>query len=508
MYLTKTEYTRELAAVDELIKEGRTQEAIERLSGILDQDPENGEICTKLCRLYLNQGSAILPQAWLTKAIRYDPALAEEVIDLSTTLFGEKRYYECEQLLVNLLEGDRDNHEAWNDLGTVRFSQDNLFGAEEAFLRSLELKPGYGLAVINLCSLYCLLNQQKGAVQLAAGALDESSDLTSKGLRDLAALIEASDPDVAGKLRFKAGSEPSIESVEDAAGSPSEEEEDRVFDPDLNKKAVVWYATMKCNNRCPYCLAFQQQDPMIQVPFRDYKDWVNAWNRFEGELMLDITGGEPFLIPNIVDLIKELNENITVGITTNTRRDLTEFVQAISPEKCTSVTCSLHPSSPQNFEDFLGKIMLLKGRGFHVVVNFVAYPEQLWMIPYYKRLVEDAGVVFHVDPYGPGPKRPYELAEREKEFLKNYVGMDRGDFFNTKPVLYQCSGGMNFFSTLPNGDTYTCVTKRYVPENFVGNLFDEDFKPFSEPIQCTAVSCAGCDLDKVTRIAADQVINP
>ena len=265
---------------------------------------------------------------------------------------------------------------------------------------------------------------------------------------------------------------------------------------------------MKCNNRCPYCLAFQVNDPMIQVPFRDYREWVEAWNRFEGELLLDITGGEPFLFPNLIELINELKSTTRVAVTTNAKCDLTRFVQEVSPEKCVSITASLHPSTTMNTEHFLGKIQLLKQRGFRVNVNYVAYPEQLWMIPYFKEQVEACGIPFHVDPYGPGPKRPYKLSEQEEAFLRRYVGMDRGDFFNKEPVLYRCSGGMDFFSVLPNGDIYTCVTKRYVEENRVGNLFDENFKPFDEPIACKAISCAGCDLDKATRIPADRVRFP
>jgi len=262
---------------------------------------------------------------------------------------------------------------------------------------------------------------------------------------------------------------------------------------------------MKCNNRCPYCLTVQTNDPMQKVPFRPYKDWVEVWNRFEGNLLLDVVGGEPFLLPGFVDLINELNDHVKVAITTNLKCDLTEFVQKVSPQKVVSMTASLHPSSSMNVESFLGKIQLLKNRGFHLVVNYVAYPEQLWMIPHFKKLVEDAGVIFHVDPYGPGPKRPYTLSDKELKFLKQFVGIDRGDFFNHEWKTYQCSGGMNLFSTLPNGDTYTCVTGRYQESNRVGNVFDPNFKPSEKPVICRTISCAGCDLDKVTRIPVDEV---
>ena len=105
-----------------------------------------------------------------------------------------------------------------------------------------------------------------------------------------------------------------------------------------------------------------------------------------------------------------------------------------------------------------------------------------------------------------GSKRgTYTLSDKELKFLKQFVGIDRGDFFNHEWKTYQCSGGMNLFSTLPNGDTYTCVTGRYQESNLVGNVFDPDFKPSTKPVICRTISCAGCDLDKVTRIPVDEV---
>jgi MoaA/NifB/PqqE/SkfB family radical SAM enzyme len=241
---------------------------------------------------------------------------------------------------------------------------------------------------------------------------------------------------------------------------------------------------------------------MIKVPFRPYQEWVDVWNSVEGNLTLDITGGEPFLLPDFVKMLESFKDTIKIAMTTNTRCDLTHFVQKIPPERVISITASLHPSQSMNVEYFLGKIMMLKNRGFPVSVNYVAYPEQLWLIPYFKEIIEGAGIRFHVDPYGPGPKKPYALSEREREFLQQYVGADRNDFFNTDPALYKCSGGMDFFSVLPNGDAYTCVTKRYVESNYIGNVFHQDFKLRTKPIHCQAVSCAGCDLDKVTRVRA------
>ncbi len=503
-----TDLEEKIASARAMLLDGKTGQALGVMNRLIAEHPESTELQSTACKCYLALGKSDMPGEWISSAIVHDPSIKSAIIKLSTSLFEDGRMEDCLRLLGALVNCDPENHEGWNDLGAVLFASGDPDGSIRALERSLALKPGYGEAIMNLTGVYMALQKLDDAKRAAMMSLDEGCECSAEVLSETAKLIKDTAPKEALTLLRKA-KEAASERVEvkekERVVKPADDEAGRVFAPDLTMKGVVWYSTMKCNNHCPYCLAHQVHDPMMKVPFRDYREWVDAWNSFDGRLLLDITGGEPFMHPGMVDLINALRDNIKVAVTTNTRCDLTGFVQSVSPEKCISITTSLHPSSKMNTEHFLGKILLLKNRGFRVIVNYVSYPEQLWMIPYFKKLVEDVDIPFHVDPYGPNPKRPYKLSAEEEKFLRQYVGGDRGDFFNKEPVLYQCSGGMNFFSTLPNGDTYTCVTKRYVKENYVGNIFEDGFKPFDEPIRCKAVSCAGCDLDKVTRIPADKV---
>ena len=178
-------------------------------------------------------------------------------------------------------------------------------------------------------------------------------------------------------------------------------------------KSGVLFLTYKCNFDCHYCWQRQGNSlgEYLPTPFIEKEKWVKAINRLNLGI-LDISGGEPFLQPDFVDMLAELNCNI--GMTSNLSKPLTQFVQRISPSKVISITASYHPSQRMSIDQFFGRIMLLKNKGFHVTVNYVAHPDQMYLIPAVKMQVERLGFRFHVDPYVPYTDK-YEFTEVEKD---------------------------------------------------------------------------------------------
>jgi len=273
-------------------------------------------------------------------------------------------------------------------------------------------------------------------------------------------------------------------------------------------ESAVCFITQKCNMKCPYCIHGKLQkagrDFAIE-PFKPAEEWAKAINRINPKL-LDFTGGEPFLQPNFVKLLEDLNSDIKVGLTTNASCDLTGFVQKISPAKVVSITCSFHPTSFVSFDMLLGKVLMLKHRGFNVSVNYVAYPEQLFLIPQYVQRFAVLGVRFHIDPYMQGDDiegEKYIFSDNEKQFITTFAGQDRPVSYdlkeNNKPVL--CSAGKTHLSIHPNGDAWRCLNDRFnhKEEKRIGNIFDENFKTYEEDQMCYEhYRCCGCDRDKVT----------
>lgn len=259
-------------------------------------------------------------------------------------------------------------------------------------------------------------------------------------------------------------------------------------------KSIVWVESHLCNNVCPYCAIYK----LDKTKRGTWQEWVEKLNALNPEI-IDITGGEPFLNPNMVDIINGLN--CKVGITTNATKDLTRYVQEVSPNKVVSMTLSFHPSQNTiSKEYFIGKCLMLRQRGFNVTVNFVAYPEQMYLIQGLRQIFESGGIRFHIDPYAEEAEHPYKLNDKEKDFLRPFITEDRL-FKVDRPqeTTKLCSGGMDYLNIHPNGSVYRCMTLALMNDKPMGNLFDPNFKVNTEFEFCNKFGlCGGCDRDKAT----------
>jgi hypothetical protein len=249
---------------------------------------------------------------------------------------------------------------------------------------------------------------------------------------------------------------------------------------------------------CPYCWERQRQAKGEFHPeaFIEADKWAEAWNKLKFDI-IDITGGEPFLQPNFIDMVNKIESKL--AITTNISHDLCEFVQKVSPQKVFSMTLSFHPTQKVNILHFTGKALLLKNRGFNITVNIVAYPEQMFMIPALKAHFNNTGTRVHVGPYSQTPYLPFEYTPAEKDFIKMFTGDDRMNAFTEEVRPVNCSGGNNHLTVFPDGDAYRCINDKIQGKNKVGNIiFDTDFKLLDEWKFCEDYNkCAGCNKDKV-----------
>ena len=259
-------------------------------------------------------------------------------------------------------------------------------------------------------------------------------------------------------------------------------------------KAIVWQERYSCNFKCPYCGIWPLKSRGdIKA---SWQDWVAAFNRLKPGV-IDITGGEPFLNKNLIDIVNGLET--TVAITTNLSQPLLAFAQNVSPRKVISMTLSYHPSMTMTQEAFIGKAILLANRGFHVTVNFVAYPEQMYLIPALKGLFETIGIPFHVDPYAEDNQLRYAYTEKENKFLSQFVNQDRA--FRVKDVEKHvtCSGGRDYIQVDPDGFAYRCMTMNLRKEPPIGNILDKTFRLNDKNETCGIGDlCGGCDRDKCT----------
>lgn len=270
-------------------------------------------------------------------------------------------------------------------------------------------------------------------------------------------------------------------------------------------KTVIWWTTWSCNYHCVYCWQVQAQEqglyPRTKPP-DESQQWLAAWKRLAPQA-LDITGGEPFLIPGLVDILAGLHHSTKLAITTNLSHSIEDFLGRVPADHFLQVTCSLHPTQ-KTFNEalFFGRALQLRRRGYPVVINFVGWPEQLWLAESYRQRCRDWGLRFHFDPYG-ATYREVNWSETELAEIRRLRESDRAphpfteQFGREYSVL--CSAGQENLSVWPDGTAYRCVLDEQLRLPPVGNVFDPDFRLNPGKTPCSEHwRCAGCDRDKVT----------
>ena len=191
----------------------------------------------------------------------------------------------------------------------------------------------------------------------------------------------------------------------------------RLESPQRRMAYFTWSPTLACNYTCAYCgcAAGEKQirnDFPSSYPELTVDEWTDIWSDILERVeygILSITGGEPLLSEATIPVLSMVTQNFACYITSNVSRNVMEFARGLIrpggpcevqgfghvPIGLSGIHCSLHPTSKGfNWELFKGSVLLLRNSGFHVSVNYVGYPLQLYLAPEYKAWCEQNKVEF------------------------------------------------------------------------------------------------------------------
>jgi MoaA/NifB/PqqE/SkfB family radical SAM enzyme len=281
-----------------------------------------------------------------------------------------------------------------------------------------------------------------------------------------------------------------------------------IYIPQRNLKAqipphrvfITWDIHYNCNYKCSYCNAQKPgQDNFIEARYIEVGKWIAIWNdiyKRYGSCEIQLTGGEPFVYPEIMDLITQLSKIHTLEFSTNFSWDVEPFIKNIAPDRA-RVGISFHPEFI-DFNLFLDKALRLKNSGFEVWVNYVAYPPLLKYMSKYKLEVEKAGMNFSILPFTgtfDGRLYPDEYLESERKIMnsdcdinpvnKKTIDWRTGEQKNTTKGKL-CRMGQMYAKIHPDGEAYRCCGEG---SSKLGNLIDETFELLEEPAPCECEQC-------------------
>ena len=275
-----------------------------------------------------------------------------------------------------------------------------------------------------------------------------------------------------------------------------------------------WYLLDTCNYRCGYCFLNEATLGKKLVTSAEPEIWRNAYDATGLTWLLHLTGGEPSLYPDFVDLASALTERHYLSLNSNmTGSSLRAFPERIDPGRVSFINAGLHLAERERKRgeaDFIRHVGMLRERGFPVFVSIVATPEAL---------ERGADAMALLDPLGmpPVPKL-LRGSYRGRQYPRDYSEIDRRRFrvlaraarefyapllarmperpsidpFYDDRHLYgipdyrgrSCRAGQNFVSVSKDGEVHRCSKNTRL-----GNLLDGTLSLLSGPEACNTSYC-------------------
>jgi MoaA/NifB/PqqE/SkfB family radical SAM enzyme len=276
-----------------------------------------------------------------------------------------------------------------------------------------------------------------------------------------------------------------------------------------------WNLLDTCNYRCTYCfLSIDRLGSKVRVHARP-EEWRSAFDRVGGVWLLHLTGGEPSIYPDIVELCATLTQKHYISFNSNlTNASIRRLAERIDPSRVAFINAGFHSEERDRrsgHADFLRNAEALRARNFPLIVSIVATPRVLDRLPEVTSLLAPIGLV-------PVPKLlrgrfegrqyPQDYTESEKERFRTFAAAAREsyrellsrmgerpsiDMFDDDQYLgglpefggKPCHAGAKFVKIGPSGRVLRCGPR----SSELGNLLEGTFVPSSEPRPCDTRAC-------------------
>lgn len=266
-------------------------------------------------------------------------------------------------------------------------------------------------------------------------------------------------------------------------GDNIETKQDKVWEALERKRIPVkvqWEITEQCNYQCYYCYA-KSLRATHDLSLEEVKRIIDQLKEI-GIVFVELTGGEPLIRPDILEILSYLNEKeFILSILTNGSL-LTEHVaQKLTEGKVKMVTLSLlAPTSEHcdrltgvegSFDSVIRTVEIL--RKYHIRYTLVSTitKQNVSLWEEYKRLERKLGtrIMFSIDvmPAFSGYEEvgSFALTGEDIKFLECFLPEDA-------KLNSQCDAGTAKFAITNQGELLPCLKYR----NAVGNILIQKFE--------------------------------
>jgi glycosyltransferase involved in cell wall biosynthesis len=227
------------------------------------------------------------------------------------------------------------------------------------------------------------------------------------------------------------------------------------------------YPTLRCNLRCPYCVNDHVPGGKKESPRIPGLEWAAAINRHGRHVV--ITGGEPFLLPDLVDMINAIDPSLIVRVYTNLSLDVREMLDALRREVRFYV--SWHPRPHADYDQFLANLdRIQKHPLLWADVHAVRAKETEDLLP--SDLQHFSSVCLHID-----------VDDDQRSFIGS-IGNKGSQALCRRRILL----------VGPDGQRYQCVSNLMRRKNPMENVLHEALRDEIHVTTCQDFGlCAPCD---------------
>ena len=261
------------------------------------------------------------------------------------------------------------------------------------------------------------------------------------------------------------------------------------------RKQVSWHINEICNFHCNYCGIWQRdQHPLKPIDAIKLSESINLLN---GDWHFNISGGEPFLEKNFVDICKAITNKQYLSLITNlSTKNVFDFADAINPDKCLNINASVHiverEKSDLKLRMFIEKMLYLQNKGFNIAAVYVAHPELFDRIKSDIAYLKSSGIknvnILIFRGWYNGKEYPSSFNAEQKDFLKSMTP----SYYETETLEkspnhhgHLCLTGQRSFVMDRNGNFTRCLSchKSY------GNLFEKSVRIDFKVKPCPKINC-------------------
>jgi MoaA/NifB/PqqE/SkfB family radical SAM enzyme len=268
-----------------------------------------------------------------------------------------------------------------------------------------------------------------------------------------------------------------------------------VATPRPSEGVVTWNINTTCNYRCSYCTQRFLDDRKRWL--RDGPAFLKSFARLDGHWEVKMSGGEPFLHPNFLEITKGLRElGHRVSVVTNfsaTYERLSSFLDAVG-EALRVFSASLHleyAGEQGELDAFLSKAAWLQAQlspeaSFNVTA--VATRANIPRLEFLAALFAESGLRFKVQPEK-HDREVIQYTEEEKSLILKLGGHNGLGEVAPSYKGRPCWAGARSFTLDDKGNAWRCYPARRFRAQYLGNFLDETFKLARGPSACLYDYC-------------------